>query len=76
MCGFNDVNKNSIYIRFHCSTDAPQHVNSFTGKANYYVTHVVQKIKCCVLQENVVSKQLTLDMTRKQVINMLLSAKC
>ena len=31
--------------------------NSFTGKANY---HVVQKKKCCVLQENVVSKQLTL----------------
>ena len=60
MCGFNDVNKNSIYIRFHCSTDAQEHVHSFTGKANYYVTHVVQKKKCCVLQENVVSKQLTL----------------
>ena len=35
--------------------------NSFTGKANYYSTHVVQqKKKCCALQENVVSKRLTL----------------
>ena len=34
--------------------------NSFAGKANYYSTHVVQKKKCCALQENVVSKQLTL----------------
>ena len=34
--------------------------NSFAGKANYYGTHVVQKKTCCVLQENVVSKQLTL----------------
>ena len=30
---------------------------SFAGKANYYSTH---KKKCCALQENVVSKQLTL----------------
>ena len=29
------------------------------GKANYYGTYVVQKKKCCALQENVVSKQLT-----------------
>ena len=35
--------------------------NSFAGKANYYGTHVVpKKKKCCALQENVVSKQLTL----------------
>ena len=32
--------------------------NSFAGKANYYGIHVVQN-KCCMLQENVVSKQLT-----------------
>ena len=35
-------------------------VNSFMGKANYYGTHVVQNKKCCVLRENVISKQLTL----------------
>ena len=34
-------------------------LNSYTGKADYYGTHVVQN-KCCALQENLVSKQLTL----------------
>ena len=29
-------------------------VNSFADKANYYGTHVLQKKKCCALQENVV----------------------
>ena len=51
-------------------------INSLTGKANYYSTHVLQKKNCCALQENVVSKQLTQYMTRKQLINMLLTAKC
>ena len=32
--------------------------NSFAGKANYDGIHVVQN-KCCMLRENVVSKQLT-----------------
>ena len=48
-------------------------INSFVGKANYYGTHVVQKKKCYALQENVVSKQLTLH---EQLINMLLTTKC
>ena len=34
-------------------------LNSFAGKPNYYGTHVVQN-KYCVLQENIVSKQLAL----------------
>ena len=50
-------------------------INSFVGKANHYGTHVVPNKKCCALQENVVSKQFTL-MTRKQLINMLLTTKC
>ena len=33
---------------------------SWAFEANYYGTHVVQNKKCCALQENVVSKQLTL----------------
>ena len=35
------------------------YLDSFAGKANYYGTCCAKK-KCCALQENVVSKQLTL----------------
>ena len=49
--------------------------NSFPSRVNFYSTHVVQKKKCCALQENVVSKNLH-SKTRKQLINVLLTAKC
>ena len=45
---------------------------AFVGKANYYGTRVVQNKKCCVLQENIVSKLLTLY-DQEQLINMLLT---
>ena len=52
-----------------CPMGQNQLINTFVGKANYCSTG-------CALQENVVSKQLTLYMSRKRLINMLLTAKC
>ena len=45
--------------RVYAYTYMPTDLNCFAGKANYYGTHVVQN-KRCELQENLVSKQLTL----------------
>ena len=47
------------HLRVCANTYAPTDLNSFAGKANYYSTHVLQN-KRCALQENLVSKQLTL----------------
>ena len=47
------------HLRVCVYTYMPTDLNAFAGKANYYGTHVVQN-KHCALQENVVSKQLTL----------------
>ena len=49
-----------IVLGLHGGSNKNGDFNSFVGKANYYGTHVVQDKKCCALQENVVSNQLTL----------------
>ena len=47
------------HLRVCANTYAHTDLNSFVGKANNYCTHVVQNTRCA-LQENLVSKQLTL----------------
>ena len=48
-----------LHLRVCANTYAHTDLNSIAGIANYYGTHVVQNRRCA-LQENLVSKQITL----------------